>query len=157
MELVATVEFQNPTKSYGDLEVVHEINLSIRDGEFLVLVGPSGCGKSTSLRMLAGLEDITGGKILINDKIVNDIAPRNRDIAMVFQDYALYPHMSVYDNMAFSLKYRKTPKSQIRTRVHEIADILELAPLLDRKPTLGPYSKQGKAQHINLMKLTGNI
>ena len=131
---MATVEFQNLTKKYGELEVVHQINLSIRDGEFLVLVGPSGCGKSTSLRMLAGLEDITGGKILINDKTVNDVAPRNRDIAMVFQDYALYPHMSVFENMAFSLKYRKTPKPQIKVRVKEIADILELTPLLDRKP-----------------------
>jgi multiple sugar transport system ATP-binding protein len=131
---VATVEFRNLIKCYGDLEVVHNINLSIRDGEFLVLVGPSGCGKSTSLRMLAGLEDITGGEILINDKIVNETEPRNRDIAMVFQDYALYPHMSVYDNMAFSLKYRAIPKSEIRDRVRETAEVLELTPLLDRKP-----------------------
>tara|TARA_R110002124_G_scaffold61155_16_gene167560 strand:+ start:4758 stop:5855 length:1098 start_codon:yes stop_codon:yes gene_type:complete len=131
---MATVEFRNLIKKYGELQVVHGIDLTISDGEFIVLVGPSGCGKSTSLRMLAGLEDITSGEILIGDKTVNEIAPRNRDIAMVFQDYALYPHMSVYDNMAFSLRYRDTPKSQIKQRVAEAAEILDLTALLDRRP-----------------------
>ena len=131
---MATVEFRKLIKKYGDLQVVHGIDLAIDDGEFIVLVGPSGCGKSTSLRMLAGLEDITSGEILIGDQTVNEIAPRNRDIAMVFQDYALYPHMSVYDNMAFSLRYRDTPKAQIRERVTEAAEILDLTALLDRRP-----------------------
>ncbi len=131
---MATVEFRNLVKRYGSVEVVHGINLSINDGEFLVLVGPSGCGKSTSLRMLAGLEDVTAGEILIGEAEVNEVEPRDRDIAMVFQDYALYPHMSVYDNMAFSLLYRKTPKAEIRERVMETAEILGLTPLLDRRP-----------------------
>src|SRR5690606_13839813 len=103
---MSTVEFRNLVKRYGDFEVVHGIDLMIEDGEFVVLVGPSGCGKSTSLRMLAGLEDITSGEILIGGRVVNETEPRDRDIAMVFQDYALYPHMSVYENMAFSLRYR---------------------------------------------------
>ncbi len=131
---MATVEFRKLVKRYGTHQVVHGIDLAINDGEFLVLVGPSGCGKSTSLRMLAGLEDISGGEILIGDKVVNEVEPRNRDIAMVFQDYALYPHMSVYENMAFSLHYRDTPKQEIRTRVMEAAEILGLQDLLDRRP-----------------------
>ncbi len=131
---MATVAFRDLIKKYGDLQVVHGIDLAINDGEFIVLVGPSGCGKSTTLRMLAGLEDITSGEILIGDRVVNEIAPRNRDIAMVFQDYALYPHMSVYENMAFSLRYRDTPKAKIRQRVLEAAEILGLGELLDRKP-----------------------
>src|SRR5947209_10161877 len=131
---MATVEFRKLTKRYGPLEVVHAINLKIQDGEFIVLVGPSGCGKSTTLRMLAGLEDISGGEILIEGRVVNEIEPRDRDIAMVFQDYALYPHMSVYENMAFSLRYRNTPKAEIGARVREAAEILGLTPYLKRTP-----------------------
>ena len=106
----------------------------VHDGEFIVLVGPSGCGKSTSLRMLAGLEDITSGEILIEGRVVNEIEPRDRDIAMVFQDYALYPHMSVYENMAFALRYRNVPRHEIDARVREAADVLDLGPYLDRRP-----------------------
>ena len=132
--MMATVEFRNLVKSYGNLQVVHGISLEIQDGEFIVLVGPSGCGKSTSLRMLAGLEEITAGQILIGDRVVNEVEPRNRDVAMVFQDYALYPHMSVYENMAFSLRYRRTPKAEIQERVAAAAAILGLEGLLDRRP-----------------------
>ena len=131
---MASVEFRKLVKRYGPIEVVHAIDLSIRDGEFIVLVGPSGCGKSTTLRMLAGLEDITDGEILIDRRVVNEIEPRDRDIAMVFQDYALYPHMSVYDNMAFSLRYRNTPRAEIGARVREAAEILGLTPYLKRFP-----------------------
>jgi multiple sugar transport system ATP-binding protein len=131
---MATVELRKLIKRYGMLEVVHGIDLQIADGEFIVLVGPSGCGKSTTLRMLAGLEDISDGEILIGARKVNEIEPRDRDIAMVFQDYALYPHMSVYDNMAFSLLYRKMPRKQIDARVRETADILGLTPYLSRRP-----------------------
>jgi multiple sugar transport system ATP-binding protein len=121
-------------KRFGDVEVIKDFNLDIADKEFVVFVGPSGCGKSTNLRMLAGLEEISEGEILIGDRVVNDVPPKDRDIAMVFQSYALYPHMSVYDNMAFGLKLRKTPKDEIDRRVKEAADILGLANLLDRKP-----------------------
>jgi multiple sugar transport system ATP-binding protein len=131
---MATVEFRKLVKRYGTLEVVRGIDLSIGDGEFIVLVGPSGCGKSTTLRMLAGLEDISDGEILIGARKVNEIEPRDRDIAMVFQDYALYPHMSVYDNMAFSLLYRKIPRKQIDARVREAAEVLGLTPYLSRRP-----------------------
>jgi multiple sugar transport system ATP-binding protein len=127
---MATVEFRKLVKRYGTLEVVHAIDLTIGDGEFIVLVGPSGCGKSTTLRMLAGLEDISGGEILIDARAVNDIEPRDRDIAMVFQDYALYPHMSVYENMAFALRYRKAPRKEIDARVRDAAEILGLTPYL---------------------------
>jgi multiple sugar transport system ATP-binding protein len=131
---MASVEFKKLVKRYGPIEVVHAIDLAIPDGEFIVLVGPSGCGKSTTLRMLAGLEDISDGEILINSRVVNEIEPRDRDIAMVFQDYALYPHMSVYDNMAFSLRYRNTPRAEIGARVREAAEILGLTPYLQRRP-----------------------
>jgi multiple sugar transport system ATP-binding protein len=131
---MATVEFKKLVKRYGAIEVVHAIDLAIQDGEFIVLVGPSGCGKSTTLRMLAGLEDITDGEILIDKRVVNEIEPRDRDIAMVFQDYALYPHMTVYENMAFSLRYRNTPKAEIGARVREAAEILGLTPYLKRTP-----------------------
>jgi multiple sugar transport system ATP-binding protein len=131
---MATVEFRKLIKRYGQLEVVHGIDLAISDGEFIVLVGPSGCGKSTTLRMLAGLEDVSDGEILIGARKVNEIEPRDRDIAMVFQDYALYPHMSVYDNMAFSLQYRKMPRKEIDTRVREAAEILGLTAYLNRRP-----------------------
>ena len=131
---MASVEFRKLVKRYGALEVVHAIDLTIQDGEFIVLVGPSGCGKSTTLRMLAGLEDISDGHILIDTRAVNEIEPRDRDIAMVFQDYALYPHMSVYENMAFSLRYRKVPRKQIDARVRDAAEILGLTPYLKRAP-----------------------
>lgn len=131
---MASVTFDHVYKRFGDVEVVRDINLDIADKEFMVFVGPSGCGKSTNLRMLAGLEDVSEGSIMIGDRIVNDVPPKDRDIAMVFQSYALYPHMSVYDNMAFGLKLRKVPKDEIDRRVKEAADILGLANLLDRKP-----------------------
>lgn len=131
---MAQVELVNIVKRFGSTEVVHGADLSIGDNEFIVLVGPSGCGKSTILRMIAGLESISGGEIKINDKKVNDIPPKERDVAMVFQNYALYPHMSVFDNMAFSLKMAKLPKSEIKRKVMEAAEILELTPYLHRKP-----------------------
>jgi multiple sugar transport system ATP-binding protein len=131
---MAGVTLDHITKRFGDLVTVKDLNLDIKDQEFLVLVGPSGCGKSTTLRMIAGLEDISSGNLLIAGRRVNDVAPKDRDIAMVFQSYALYPHMSVYDNMAFGLKLRHTPKEQIKKRVQEAAQLLEIGHLLDRKP-----------------------
>ena len=131
---MASVTYDNVTKRFGDVTAVGNLNLKIADKEFLVLVGPSGCGKTTALRLLAGLEEITDGQILIGDRVVNDVAPKDRDIAMVFQSYALYPHMSVYDNMAFGLKLRKTPKEEIKKRVNDAAETLGIKTLLDRKP-----------------------
>ena len=131
---MASVTYQHVYKRFGDVEVIKDLNLDIEDKEFVVFVGPSGCGKSTCLRMLAGLEEISEGEIMIGDRVVNDVPPKDRDIAMVFQSYALYPHMTVYDNMAFGLKLRKTPKAEIDRRVKEAADILGLTVLLDRKP-----------------------
>ena len=131
---MASVTYENVTKQFGDVVAVQDMNLEIPDKEFLVLVGPSGCGKSTALRLLAGLEEMTSGTIKIGDRVVNDVAPKDRDIAMVFQSYALYPHMSVYDNLAFGLKLRKTPKEEIDSRVKEAADILGIGTLLARKP-----------------------
>jgi multiple sugar transport system ATP-binding protein len=131
---VASVTFQNVFKRFGDFIAVNDLSIEVEDKEFVVFVGPSGCGKSTSLRMLAGLEEISEGQILIGDRVVNDVPPKDRDIAMVFQSYALYPHMSVYDNMAFGLKLRKTPKADIERRVNDAAEILGLTTLLDRKP-----------------------
>jgi multiple sugar transport system ATP-binding protein len=131
---MATVTFEHVTKKYGEVLAVNDLNLGINDGEFMVLVGPSGCGKTTSLRMIAGLEEITEGTLRIGDKIVNDVAPKDRDIAMVFQSYALYPHMTVRDNLAFGLKLRKVPKPEIERRVKEAADTIQLSNLLDRKP-----------------------
>ncbi|MBN1535275.1 MAG: sn-glycerol-3-phosphate ABC transporter ATP-binding protein UgpC [Anaerolineales bacterium] len=131
---MASVSFDHVSKKFGDVLAVNDLNISIADKEFLVLVGPSGCGKSTALRCLAGLEDVTEGRILIGDQVVNDVAPKDRDIAMVFQSYALYPHMSVYDNMAFGLKLRKTQKPEIDRRVREAAKILGIEELLDRRP-----------------------
>jgi multiple sugar transport system ATP-binding protein len=130
---MATVTFENVWKRYGEFAAVKDLNLGIQDGEFMVLVGPSGCGKTTSLRMIAGLEEVTDGTLKIGDRVVNDVAPKDRDIAMVFQSYALYPHMSVYDNMAFGLKLRKTPKSEIDKRVKEAAGLLGLENL-QKKP-----------------------
>lgn len=131
---MAGVTLQGICKSYNNVAVVDNMNLEIRDGEFLVLVGPSGCGKSTTLRMIAGLEDISDGDLYIDSVRINDMAPKNRDIAMVFQNYALYPHMNVYENMAFGLKLRKLRKDEIDRRVKEAAVMLGLASLLDRKP-----------------------
>jgi multiple sugar transport system ATP-binding protein len=131
---MASVTYQNVIKRFGDLEIIKNLNIKVEDKEFLVLVGPSGCGKTTALRLLAGLEEITDGEILIGDRVVNDVAPKDRDIAMVFQSYALYPHMSVFDNMAFGLKLRKMPKEEIKKRVTEAAEVLDITHLLDRKP-----------------------
>ena len=131
---MASVSFVNIVKKFGDVTAVNNLNIHVEDKEFLVLVGPSGCGKTTALRSLAGLEEITSGEIKIGDRVVNDVAPKDRDIAMVFQSYALYPHLSVYDNMAFGLKLRKVPKDEIKRRVGEAADILGIRDLLDRKP-----------------------
>lgn len=131
---MASVTYDHVYKRFGDVVAVNDLDIHIEDKEFLVLVGPSGCGKTTALRCLAGLEDISDGRILIGDTVVNDVAPKDRDIAMVFQSYALYPHMTVYDNMAFGLKLRKTPKQEIKRRVEEAAQILGIEQLLDRKP-----------------------
>jgi multiple sugar transport system ATP-binding protein len=131
---MASVTYEHVTKRFGDVVAVNDLNISIADREFLVFVGPSGCGKTTSLRMLAGLEEISDGNIYIGDRVVNDVPPKDRDIAMVFQSYALYPHMSVYDNMAFGLKLRRVPKAEIDQRVKEAARRLGIEALLDRKP-----------------------
>lgn len=131
---MSTVGLNNVRKSYGNTEVLHGISMQIPDGEFVALVGPSGCGKSTLLRMIAGLEDITDGEIAIGDRIVNDVAPKDRDIAMVFQNYALYPHMNVRDNMGFALKQRGVARAEIQARVLNAGKILGLESLLDRKP-----------------------
>jgi len=131
---MAKIQFKEMLKAWGDILGVNKLSLDIPDKEFLVLVGPSGCGKSTALRCLAGLEEISGGEIWIGDRMVNDVPPKDRDIAMVFQSYALYPHMTVYDNMAFGLKLRKVPKDEIDRRVQEAAKVLQITPLLDRKP-----------------------
>ena len=132
---MASITFKHVNKTYpGGVEVVPDLNLEIKDKEFVILVGPSGCGKSTTLRMIAGLEEVTGGELYIGDKVVNDVAPKDRDIAMVFQNYALYPHMTVYKNIAFGLQLRKMPKDEIDKKVHEAARILDLEHLLDRKP-----------------------
>jgi len=131
---MAVVKFNHIIKNFGDVKVVKDFNIEVKDKEFLVLVGPSGCGKTTCLRMLAGLEEITDGEILIDDKVVNDVSPKDRDIAMVFQNYALYPHMSVFDNMAFALKLRKLSKAEIKTKVEAAAVSLGLTPYLNRKP-----------------------
>jgi multiple sugar transport system ATP-binding protein len=131
---MAQVMLKALNKKYDEVHAVKDVNLHIRDKEFMVLVGPSGCGKSTTLRMVAGLEEITAGEIHIGDRLVNDLPPKDRDIAMVFQNYALYPHMSVYDNMAFGLKMRKFPKAEIEKRVKDAAEILGIQELLKRKP-----------------------
>ncbi len=134
-EKMASVKLKNVYKRYeGGVTAVSDFNLDIEDKEFIILVGPSGCGKTTTLRMVAGLEEISEGEVYIDDRLVNDVQPKDRDIAMVFQNYALYPHMTVFDNMAFGLKLRKTPKDEIKKRVHEAAKILEIEHLLDRKP-----------------------
>jgi multiple sugar transport system ATP-binding protein len=131
---MASVTFEDVTKRFDGTVAVNELSIDVADGEFLVLVGPSGCGKSTALRMLAGLEDVSDGRILIGERVVNNVAPSARDVAMVFQSYALYPHMTVYDNLAFSLRNRRTPKREIDERVRRAAEILDLTPLIKRKP-----------------------
>ncbi len=131
---MASVSFRQVRKSYGELEVIHGVSAEIADGEFIVIVGPSGCGKSTLLRMVAGLEEITDGEIAIGERVVNRIEPAQRDIAMVFQNYALYPHMTVYDNMAYGLKIAKVPRDEIEQRVQKAAKILEIGEYLKRKP-----------------------
>ncbi|MEG0093848.1 MAG: sn-glycerol-3-phosphate ABC transporter ATP-binding protein UgpC [Bacilli bacterium] len=132
---MANLKLKNINKIYDNkVQAVFDFNLEIKDQEFIVFVGPSGCGKSTTLRMIAGLESITSGELYIDDVLENDVAPKNRDIAMVFQSYALYPHMTVYDNMAFGLKIKKTPKDEIKQRVHDAAKILEIEEYLNRKP-----------------------
>ncbi len=132
---MASLSLKNIYKKYpGGVIAVSDFNLEIKDKEFIILVGPSGCGKSTTLRMIAGLEEISSGELYIGDRLVNDVAPKDRDIAMVFQNYALYPHMTVFDNMAFGLKLRKTSKEEIRRRVEEAARILDIEHLLERKP-----------------------
>ena len=131
---MATVTISQVKKVYGTTQVIHGVDVSINDGEFCVLVGPSGCGKSTLLRMVAGLEEITDGTISIGNRVVNEVPPKERDIAMVFQNYALYPHMKVRDNMAFALTLARTPKDEIDRRVGEAAQILGLDPYLDRYP-----------------------
>ena len=132
---MATLKFRNINKIYENkVQAVFDFNLDVEDKEFIVFVGPSGCGKSTTLRMVAGLEEISSGELYIDDVLVNDVVPKDRDIAMVFQNYALYPHMSVFDNMAFGLKLRKVPKAEIAERVHEAAEILGLEEYLNRKP-----------------------
>lgn len=131
---MARIILENLTKKFGPAEAVKDISLEVEDGEFLVLVGPSGCGKSTTLRMIAGLEEVTSGKIYIGDRLVNELPPKDRDIAMVFQEYALYPHMTVYKNLAFGLKMRGLPKQEIDLRVREVAAMLGISDFLDRKP-----------------------
>ncbi|MGD0610362.1 MAG: sn-glycerol-3-phosphate ABC transporter ATP-binding protein UgpC [Anaerolineales bacterium] len=131
---MASVTYDHVSKEFGNVMAVNDLDLQVGDKEFLVFVGPSGCGKTTALRLLAGLEEITKGLIKIADRVVNDVPPKDRDIAMVFQSYALYPHMTVYDNLAFGLKLRKTPKEEIKRRVQEAADILGIGELLARKP-----------------------
>src|SRR5688572_28168660 len=132
--MMANVDIRNVTKRFGSVQVLHGVDVDINDGEFVVLVGPSGCGKSTLLRMIAGLENITGGEIRIGPRVVNDVPPKERDIAMVFQNYALYPHMTVYDNMAFSLTLAGRPKETIKQEVSRAAGILGLNPFLARYP-----------------------
>lgn len=131
---MTTLTLRNISKSYGTAEVLHDVNFEVEDGELIVIVGPSGCGKSSLLRMVAGLEEITGGEILINERVVNNVEPKDRDIAMVFQNYALYPHMSVYKNMAYGLKLRGLPVDEIKARVTATAEVLGLEALLERKP-----------------------
>ena len=146
---MATVTFEHVSKLYGQVKAVDDLNLEIHDGEFMVLVGPSGCGKTTSLRMIAGLEDISLGTLRIGERVVNDVPPKDRDIAMVFQSYALYPHMTVRDNLAFGLKLRHTPKAEIDRRVKEAADILDLGPL-PRSQAEGPLRRAAPARRARV-------
>ena len=131
---MASVGIRGVKKQFGSVAIIHGVDIDIEDGEFVVLVGPSGCGKSTLLRMIAGLENITSGEIRIGERLVNDVAPKDRDIAMVFQSYALYPHMTVFNNMAYALKLQNLPKDQIKEKVEAAASTLQLKPYLDRLP-----------------------
>src|SRR5574340_1765949 len=131
---MASVTYENVVKKFGDMVAVDNMNFHVDDKEFLVLVGPSGCGKTTALRLLSGLEEITGGTIAIGDRVVNDVAPKDRDIAMVFQSYALYPHMTIRENLEFGLKIRKTPRAEIDRLVSEAAQVLGITELLERRP-----------------------
>src|SRR5210317_883614 len=131
---MGSINLKNLKKSFGKTEVIHDLSIDVKDGELIVIVGPSGCGKSTLLRMVAGLEDANEGNILIDNKKVNELEPMERNIAMVFQNYALYPHMTVFENMAYGLKIAKIPKEEINSRVQKAADILELEELLNRRP-----------------------
>ena len=131
---MASLKIRDVKKSYGDLQVMHGVDLDVEEGEFVVFVGPSGCGKSTLLRMIAGLEEVTSGEISIGDKVVNEVAPAKRGVAMVFQSYAIYPHMTVFNNMAFGLKQAKTPPKEIDRRVREAAEVLQITDYLDRSP-----------------------
>src|SRR4051812_14892378 len=142
---MATVTFDDVNKMYGDFQAVKELNLEIGDGEFMVLVGPSGCGKTTSLRMIAGLEEISSGTLRIGDRVVNDVPPKDRDIAMVFQSYALYPHMSVRENLAFGLKLRKVPKAEIERRVNEAAETTQPKRRLAGNPKDPPGGQRRRA------------
>ena len=152
---MASLSLKNVCKVYPNgFVAVKDFNLEIADQEFIIFVGPSGCGKSTTLRMIAGLEEISSGELWIGDKMVNDVEPKDRDIAMVFQNYALYPHMSVYDNMAFGLKLRKVPKAEIDKAVHEAAKILDIEHLLDRKPKA---LSGGQRQVVTLLMCTLSI
>src|SRR5579883_699110 len=144
---MAQVSLRKVIKKYDEVLAVRGVDLDIADKEFIVLVGPSGCGKSTTLRMIAGLEEISGGDIAIGGDVVNDVPPKDRDIAMVFQNYALYPHMNVYENMSFGLKLRRLGKAEIDRRVREAAVLLDLLPLLDRKPK---FLSGGQQQRVAL-------
>ena len=144
---MASVTFENVTKRFDDAEVVKNLNLKIADKEFVVLVGPSGCGKSTTLRMLAGLEEVSAGHIFIGDREVNDLPPRERDISMVFQSYALYPHKSVFENIAFSLRNRGIIDKEINSRVGRVAELLDIGELLDRRPR---HLSGGQKQRVAL-------
>ena len=147
---MANVLLKNITKRFDEVVAVDNVNLEIADREFLVLVGPSGCGKTTTLRMIAGLEEIIQGEIYINDQLVNKLAPKDRNIAMVFQSYALYPHMKVYDNMGFGLKMRKVPKEDTRERVKRAAEILGIEELLERKPRQLSGGQMKIKHHLSL-------
>ena len=152
---MASVTLKNVYKIYsGGVTAVTDFCLDIEDKEFIILVGPSGCGKSTTLRMIAGLEEISKGELYIGDQLANDVAPKDRDIAMVFQNYALYPHMTVYDNMAFGLKLRKTPKDEIKRRVEEAARILDISHLLDRSRRLFPVVRDSVLLLAVLLSVT---
>ena len=150
---MASLSLRHIYKIYpGNVTAVKDVNIEIKDKEFIVLVGPSGCGKSTTLRMIAGLEEIPKGELYIGDRLVNDIAPKDRDIAMVFQNYALYPHMTVYENMAFGLKLRKVPKDEIDRKVKEAAKILDIEHLLDRKPKAEPPARPEAEGYVRWSK-----
>jgi multiple sugar transport system ATP-binding protein len=154
---MATIEIRDIRKNYGDVQVLEGLELDIRDGEFVVLLGPSGCGKSTMLRMIAGLEDIDAGTIAIDGKVVNDLAPGDRGVAMVFQSYALYPHMNVFDNIAFGLRRLRVPKSEIRQRVAEVTKLLAIDGLLERKPAQLSGGQQQRVAMARAMIKTPSV